>query len=246
MMCLIPTAGYAAEPLPTTNPSRYDWRNPPDRDGTGKLYFGREIAQVMGHEAADWLERPEREAEERPSLLLESLHLKPGDAVADIGAGSGYLSWRMARLVGTEGRVFAVDIQKEMLVLLSQSMAARGITNVETVLGTITNAALPASSVDLAIMVDVYHEFSHPYEMMASICAALKPGGRVVFVEYRAEDPSVPIKPLHKMTEAQVRKEMSVQPLQWVQTLENLPRQHIVIFKKVESNPDPSLPFPRE
>lgn len=219
-------------PAPAHEEGRYQWRNPHDPDGIGKVYLGREIAEVMGHQAADWLERPEREEEEKPSVLIDALKLKPGNVVADIGAGSGYLSWRMAALVRPAGHVFAVDVQQEMLDLISKNMRERKMTNVVPVLGSITNAALPPKSVDLAIMVDVYHEFSHPYEMMRSICDALKPGGRVVFVEYRAEDPDVPIKRVHKMSESQVRKEMALMPLDWVETNEVLPRQHIIIFKK--------------
>jgi len=204
------------------------------RDATGKVYLGREIAHVMGHQAAGWLERPEREREEQPKILMRLLDLKAGEVVADIGAGSGYHTRRMARAVGSEGKVYAVDIQPEMLEILRSKLPAEGVLNVETVLGTIEDANLPASSVDLAMMVDVYHEFSHPFEMIQSICAALKPGGRLVFVEYRAEDDSVPIKWHHKMTATQVRKEMGPQPLRWVKTVsDELPWQHFVVFEKI-------------
>jgi ubiquinone/menaquinone biosynthesis C-methylase UbiE len=186
----------------------------------------------MGHQAADWLERPEREAEEKPDLLLKALKLKSGDAVADIGAGTGYYSWRMAKEVGEKGLVYAVDIQEEMLDLLASKMAERKIANVKGVLGTVTDPKLPAQAVDLVLMVDVYHEFDHPFEMMRAICQALKPGGRVAFVEFRAEDPKVPIKEVHKMSEAQVRKEMAAQPLEWVETIATLPWQHIIVFRK--------------
>src|SRR6266567_1039738 len=215
-----------------TNSSPYEYRREHDPNGIGKFYLGREIAQIMGHQAADWLERPEREAEEKPDLLLEALKLKAGDVVADIGAGTGYYSWRMAKVVGEKGVVYAVDIQQEMLDLIAKRMAERRITNVKGVLGTITDPMLPALSVDLVLLVDVYHEFDHPFEMMQAICQALKPGGRVVFVEFRAEDPKVPIKEVHKMSEAQVRKEMSAQPLEWVETNATLPWQHIIVFKK--------------
>ena len=212
--------------------SLYQFRTEHDRDGIGKFFQGREIAQVMGHQAADWLERPERAEEERPDLLVKALKLKTGDAVADIGAGTGYFSWRMAKEVGPGGKVYAVDIQQEMLDLLARRMAAEKVKNVEPVLGTIADPKLPARAVDVVLMVDVYHEFDHPLEMMQGICRALKPGGRVVFVEYRGEDPGVPIKPLHKMAEAQVRKEMLLQPLEWIETSEILPRQHVIIFRK--------------
>ncbi|MEK7685691.1 MAG: class I SAM-dependent methyltransferase [Verrucomicrobiota bacterium] len=212
--------------------SLYEYRQEHDRDGLGKFYFGREIAQVMGHPGANWLERQERVEEEKPDLVLAAVQLKPGEVVADIGAGTGYFSWRMAQAVGDKGVVYAVDIQQEMLDLLSLKMAERKITNVKPVLGTIMDPALPAHAMDLVIMVDVYHEFSHPYEMLRAICRSLKPAGRVVFVEYRAEDPTVPIKRVHKMSEEQVRKEAEVHPLAWVETLKSLPRQHIIIFKK--------------
>ncbi len=200
-------------------------------DGIGKYYFGREIAHYMTHLGAPWLDRPERDQEERPDLLMKALALKPGDAVADLGCGTGYFSWRMAQVVGAKGVVYGVEIQPEMLAHLAVKMKERGVTNVLGVLGTTTDPKLPAP-VDLVIMVDVYHEFDHPFEMMAAVARQLKPGGRVAFVEYRGEDPEVPIKPLHKMTEAQVRKEMSAQPLEHVETVRTLPRQHIILFRK--------------
>jgi precorrin-6B methylase 2 len=211
---------------------RYQINPVHDPDGIGKFYLGREIAQVMGHEGADWLERPERATEEEPGKLIAQLGPKPGDVVADIGAGSGYMSRRLAAKILPNGKVLAVDLQPEMLQLLTNKMAALGITNVLPVLGTVSDPKLPAASVDLVLMVDVYHEFDFPYEMMAAICRSLKPSGRVIFVEYRAEDPEVPIKRLHKMTEAQVRKEMAGLPLRWVRTSEVLPRQHIIVFAK--------------
>ncbi len=224
--CLLAAgAGFAQTP-------DYTYRDNHDPDGIGKFYAGREIAQVMGHQGADWLERPEREEEERPDLLLQCLPLHPGEVAADIGAGTGYLSWRMAKIVGDKGRVYCVDIQPEMLDLLARKMAEHHTTNFQAVLGTNTDTHLPAHSVDLVLMVDVYHEFDYPYEMMQSIVRALKPGGRVVWVEYRAEDPAVPIKLLHKMSEAQVRKEAALLPLQFVEAIEKLPRQHIFIFQK--------------
>ena len=224
--------GSRADEKSDKSPPLYETRAPHDPNGIGRFYLGREIAHVMGHQAADWLERPEREPEERPSVLVDALRLKPGDQVADIGAGTGYLSWRLAQKVGAKGVVYSVDIQPEMLALLAQKMAARQVTNVQPVLGTITDPNLPTNSLDLVIMVDVYHEFDHPYEMMQAICRALKPGGRVVFVEYRSEDPNIPIKLVHKMTEAQVRREASVQGLDWLETINDLPRQHIICFRK--------------
>jgi SAM-dependent methyltransferase len=226
--------GYAqnAESVVSQAQPRYEYRVDHDPDGTGKFYMGREIAQVMGHLGADWLERPEREEEEQPEKLLTALKLQPGDVVADIGAGSGFFTFRMAPRVGAKGLVYAVDIQREMLDIIGRRMRQGGVRNVRPVLGTITDPKLPPDSADLMLLVDVYHEFSHPWEMTRAMVRALKPGGRLVFVEYRAEDPRVPIKPVHKMTEAQVRKEMQAHPLRWEATLNTLPRQHIVIFRK--------------
>jgi SAM-dependent methyltransferase len=224
----------AADPLrpPGNSASQYEFRQTHDPDGIGKFYLGREIAHVMGHEAADWLERPERDTEEHTDTLVGQLKLRPGENVADIGAGTGYFSRRLAKKVGVAGKVLAVDIQPEMLTLLTNRMSEAGITNVVPVLGSAADPHLPAASVDLVLMVDVYHEFEYPAEIMAALCRSLRPGGRVAFVEYRAEDPSVPIKPLHKMSEKQVKKEMSALPLDWVETNEVLPRQHIIIFRK--------------
>ena len=219
-------------PTATVEAPRYETRQLHDRDGTGIFYMGREIALVMGHLAVGWLERPEREAEERTDLLLDGLKLKPGDVVGDIGAGSGYFSWRIGKEVGEKGLVYAVDIQKEMLDVLLRNMRRREVHNVKPILGTNTDPKLPAAALDLILMVDVYHEFDRPYEMTENMLAALKPGGRLVFVEYRGEDPEIQIKPLHKMTEAQVRKEMSIWPLEWVETLRILPQQHMIIFRK--------------
>ena len=227
---LLPMAAWPQQVTGTTN--RYSFYQPHNPDGIGKFYMGREIARVMGHESADWLERPERIAEEQPDQLVSMLNLRPGEIVADIGAGTGYFTRRMAQAVGPRGRVLAEDVQPEMLILLTNLTARLGLTNITPVLGTVTDPRLPAASVDLALMVDVYHEFDLPYEMMQAIYLALKPGGLVVLVEYRGEDPNVPIKPLHKMTEAQVKREMSVLPLDWVQTIERLPRQHIIAFRK--------------
>jgi SAM-dependent methyltransferase len=212
--------------------NRYEFKQRHDADGAGKFYMGREIALVMGHEAADWLERPERATEEQPDVLIRQLNVRPGETVADIGAGTGYLSRCLAQRVGPAGRILAVDIQPEMLTVLTNTSARLGITNIIPVLGTETDPRLPAVSVDLVLMVDVYHEFDSPYEMMEATCRAVKPGGRVILVEYRGEDPAVPIKLRHKMTEAQVRKEMSVMPLDWVETINVLPRQHIIVFRK--------------
>jgi ubiquinone/menaquinone biosynthesis C-methylase UbiE len=212
--------------------SRYETRADHDPNGIGKFYMGREIAQIMGHQAADWLERPEREQEEQPSKLIEALKLKPGEVVADIGAGSGYHTFRIAERIGSRGKVLAVDVQPEMLAMIRQRMKARKVANIEPIQGTATDPKLPPDSVDLILMVDVYHEFEYPFEMTQAMVRALKPGGRLVFVEFRLEDPKVPIKLVHKMTEKQVRKEMEPHPLTWVETLDTLPWQHVIVFKK--------------
>jgi SAM-dependent methyltransferase len=226
-------AAEAANPPPAVVPQPlYTYREEHDPNGIGKFFMGREIAYVMGHQAADWLERPSREAEEKTSRLLPLLKLKPGDQVADIGAGTGYLTRHMAGLVSPGGRIFAVDIQPEMLVLLTNKLSRAGITNVVPVLGEILDPKLPPASLDFIIMVDVYHEFSHPYEMTVAMCRALKTGGRLAFVEFRKEDPLVPIKEVHKMSEAQVRAEMALHPLEWVETLRDLPSQHLIVFRK--------------
>ena len=226
-----PTTSLSANSAAQAAPL-YEFRSEHDPEGIGKFYEGREIARVMGHEGADWLERSEREAQERPELLLAALGLQPGDAVADIGAGSGYYTRRLAQQVGERGTVYAVDVQPEMIELLTSNLAAAKIRNVKAILGTPTDPKLPPASLDLILLVDVYHEMDHPFEMAQAMCAALKPGGRLVFVEFRAEDPKVPIKRLHKMTEAQVRREMLRQPIEWVKTDESLPWQHILVFRK--------------
>lgn len=212
--------------------NRYETREAIDRNGINKFYMGRQIAHVMGHEGADWLERPTRELEEKPDQMVEALGLKPGEVVADIGAGTGYITWRMAKKVGPHGKVYAVEIQQEMLDLLSSNMKERGVTNIVQALGTEMDPKLPPNALDLIIMVDVYHEFSFPFEMTEAMCKALKPGGRLALVEFKKEDPTVPIKEVHKMSEAQVKKEMSVHPLEHSKTVTNLPWQHVIIFKK--------------
>lgn len=230
LLCLI--AGSTAAETTSSHPGYVNSKHPP-RDGIGKIYFGRHIAHVMGHQGAPWLERNEREAEENPTKLLELFELKPGDRIADIGVGSGYHTRRIAPIVGDEGQVYAVDIQPEMLDILIRGLTQAGITNVTPVLGEIEDTKLPPNLIDMAFMVDVYHECSHPFEMIQSICRALKPGGRLILVEYRKEDDSVPIKPLHKMTETQVRREMEPHPLKWIKTdSTSLPWQHLIVFEK--------------
>lgn len=203
---------------------------PPTRDGIGKRYLGRQVARVMSVEGAPWLERPEREREEQGSRLLAALALRPGMAVADIGAGTGWHSRRIARRVGGTGTVYAVDVQPEMLRQLRTRAAAEGIANIRTVQATATAANLAPRSIDVALMVDVYHELEFPFEVLRDIVRALRPGGVVVFVEYRAEDPQVPIKALHRMSLAQVKREAAAAGLRWRRTIDVLPWQHVVVF----------------
>ncbi len=205
---------------------------PASADGIGKRYMDREISGVMGWQGAAWLERDEREREERTDLLLEALALKPGMVIADIGAGTGYLSRRMAPLVIPGGKIIALDLQPEMVNYLQAGIKRLGLSQIEVKLGMVDDTKLMQSSIDMAIMVDVYHELSYPYEVMRSIMSALKPGGRIVFVEYKAEDTSVPIKHLHKMSEVQIKREAGVFTLEWERTVNTLPWQHVVIFRK--------------
>jgi ubiquinone/menaquinone biosynthesis C-methylase UbiE len=206
----------------------------PTRGGTGKMYMDREISQVMGHLGAGWLERSEREREERTDLLVKNLDLKPNEIVADIGAGSGYFTFRMAKLV-PEGKAFAVDISKQMLTIVKGRIGKFKTENVIPVLSTITDVKLPENSVDCVLIVDAYHEFSHPREMALSILKALKPGGRLVLIEYRLEDPKVPIKRLHKMTQAQSQKEMKAIGFEWKETRDMLPQQHFMVYLKPDA-----------
>lgn len=217
------------QPLDTSQ--LYTHRPSQHANGTGRFYLGREIAPVMGHRGADWLERPEREVAELPDRVVQALDLSPSDVVADIGAGTGYFTFRLAPEV-PRGTVYAVDIQSEMLAMVRKRVEERGIENVVPVLGTPTDPNLPAGQVDVALMVDAYHEFSHPYEMIRGIVEALRPGGRVVLVEYRGEDTTLPVRPLHKMSEAQARKEIAAAGLVWQETKDMLPRQHLMIFRK--------------
>jgi len=193
---------------------------------------GRKIAGVMGMSGADWLVRPEREAEEQPERALDALNLKPGMVVADIGAGVGYMSLRMARRVGPSGKVYANDLQPPMLDLLRQNAAKAGIGNIVTVVGDVADPKLPANTIDLVLLVDVYHEFSQPQQMLRKIRETLKADGRLVLLEYRAEDPNVPIIAEHKMTVAQVKSELEAEGFVLQPVIETLPRQHILILTK--------------
>jgi ubiquinone/menaquinone biosynthesis C-methylase UbiE len=226
-------AAAQADPVKDRKDGRYEWRARHDPNGIGKFYMGREIAHVMGHAAATWLERPEREEEENPTKLIELLKLKPGEVVADIGAGSGYYTFRMAKLVSPKGKILAVDIQKEMLDIIRGRMKQEGVSNVEPVMGEEADPKLKDESVDTILLVDVYHEFAFPYEMTQKMVKALKPGGRIVFVEFRLEDERVPIKLVHKMSERQVQKEMSeFKEMKHAGTSDKLPWQHVITFVK--------------
>jgi len=201
------------------------------RDGIGKFYMGREISFVMGHLGAGWLERPEREREERTDLLIGNLPLDADSVIADIGAGTGYFTFPIAERV-PDGTVYAVDIQQEMLDIMADRKAAAGVDNVELVLGTEQDTRLPGGSVDVVLIVDAYHEFAYPREMMQGIVKGLRPGGRVVLVEYKKENPLIPIKGLHKMSQIQVKREMEAVGLQWLEAKPVVPQQHVLMFQK--------------
>lgn len=193
---------------------------------------GRQYAQPMSVDGADWLDRREREDEEEPGRGLRLLRIPKGATVGDVGAGSGYMTVRLAKIVGETGRVYASDIQPGMLQLLQRSVTKARLTNVVPVLGTTDDPRLPADTLDLVIMVDVYHEFSAPQLMLQRIRAALKPGGRLALFEYRAEDPAVPILPSHKMTKAQVKLEVEAEGFRQDRVFDDLPRQHLIVFTK--------------
>jgi ubiquinone/menaquinone biosynthesis C-methylase UbiE len=193
---------------------------------------GRHYAATMGVEGADWLDRSERDQEEDPDRAIDVLKLSKGSAVADIGAGSGYITEKLSKKVGPMGKVYATDIQQGMIDLLNKRIAKRKLTNVTAVLGTQDDPRLPLEAIDLAIMVDVYHELSQPQLMLRHIKTALKSGGRLVLVEYRKEDPAIPIKPEHKMSVAEAKLEVEAEGFKLTATNEDLPRQHILIFTK--------------
>lgn len=193
---------------------------------------GRQFAGVMGWQGAPWLDREERDIEEAPDVALDALDLLQGQTVADIGAGSGYMTVRMATRVGASGRVYGVDIQPQMIDLLRQRLSREHITNVVPVLSSTDDPKLPAASIDLMLLVDVYHEFSEPQKMLRGMRAALKPNGRLVLLEYRKEDPTIPIRLEHKMTTAEAKMEVEAEGFMLSKVDERLPRQHILIFTK--------------
>jgi FkbM family methyltransferase len=202
-----------------------------DPNGINKWYMGRQIAYVMSHWGIDWLERPERQFEENSALLLKNLNLRSGMHVADIGAGSGYYTSLMSKRIGN-GKVYAVDVEPQMILFLNERIKEEKLSNVVTVLGSETSVRLPASSLDMMLLVDVYHEFSFPYEMGQSMYNALKPDGRLVLVEFRSEDESVPIKTIHKMSVAQSVKELKAVGFKLEKNISNLPWQHCMVFVK--------------
>jgi len=199
---------------------------------------GRRFAPVMGYQGADWLERAERDDEEAPDVALNVLKIAKGASVADIGAGSGFITERLAARVGPTGKVYANDLQPQMLQMLANRLARKKITNVTLVLGDLDDPKLPAASVDLEIMVDVYHEFSRPQAMLRKLREALKPGGRMVLLEYRKEYPTIPIRPEHKMSIAEAKMEVEAEGFALSKVDESLPRQHMLIFT-VASAPSP-------
>lgn len=216
---------------PTIEVESLESDSPPARES----YLGRKIAPTMSYAHAGWLVRSERQQEEDPKTALEQLQLKPGMIVCDMGCGNGFYSMEMAKQIAPGGKVLAVDIQQEMLHLLHLRAEETGIDNIETILGELTNPHLPLASVDLVLMVDVYHEFSHPEQMLAAIRRSLKPGGRIALLEFRAEDPKVPILPLHKMSKRQILREYRANGFRLVSQFDDLPWQHLMFF---ESDPD--------
>ena len=226
---LILTVGLLSQGLPWV--AADDDTVPPPRTH----YKGRRIAPTMGYQGADWLVREQRAREEGTEQLLKVLDVRPGQVICDMGCGNGYYSLELARRVRPQGRVLAVDIQPEMLSLLNARLQAEKIENVQPILGTIVDPNLPASSVDLLLLVDVYHEFSHPEHMLRAMRESLKPDGLLVLVEFRAEDPLVPIKPLHKMSKAQILRELPPNGFKLVRQYNELPWQHVMFFGRDET-----------
>ncbi|MDR3617955.1 MAG: class I SAM-dependent methyltransferase [Paludisphaera borealis] len=217
---------------PKADAKQADQPKPKARRDRPGFYMGRRIADVMSWQGAEWLYRETRIEEEQPEAMLDALEIAPGSTVADVGTGAGYHSIRLARRVGDGGAVLATDVQPEMLDLLRENARTAGIENIKPLLATQRDTKLPAGKVDLILMVDVYHEVSSPEVLLAGLHKALRPGGRLVLVEFRGEDPEVPIKPEHKMTLKQVRREVEPQGFRFQRSLEFLPWQHVIIFEK--------------
>jgi ubiquinone/menaquinone biosynthesis C-methylase UbiE len=239
----------ATRPLAAQGPPPLPAKAPAEKQAPEKLppalthYKGREIAEVMSYLGADWLIRESREREEACEKLLEVLKVEPGAVIGDMGCGNGYYSLKLAKLVGDKGRVLGVDIQPEMLSLLKKRTAAAGVKNVEPILGTLIDPKLPRGGVDLILLVDVYHEFSHPEHMLQAMRKSLKPEGQIVLVEFRAEDPDVPIRPLHKMTKKQIMKEIPPNGYKLVRQYDKLPWQHVMFFARDDAK-TPGIPVP--
>ncbi|HZL89636.1 MAG TPA: class I SAM-dependent methyltransferase [Pirellulaceae bacterium] len=223
--------GVAVAEDPVEVPKAAPVRQPPP---PLKFYKGRLIAQTMHYTGAPWLVRDNREQEERCTLMLANLGVKRGMTICDMGCGNGFYTTKLAKMVGDDGHVYAVDIQPEMLGLLNERADKEGVTNITPVLGTFTDARLPKGKCDMILCVDVYHEFSHPEHMLAAMRQALAPGGLIVQVEFRAEDPTVPIKPEHKMSKKQVLKELLPNGFKLAKEFDKLPWQHMMFFGRDE------------
>lgn len=230
LLCAATTLAQERQPE-TTRPTEQARKPPPAL----KEYMGRRIAQTMHYTGAEWLIRDNREQEERCSLMLANLGVKRGMAICDMGCGNGFYSLQMAKMTGDEGHIYAVDIQPEMLKLLNQRADAQGIRNVSPILGTFSDPRLPKGKIDMILLVDVYHEFSHPEQMLAAMREALSPTGVCVLVEYRTEDASVPIKPEHKMSKEQILKEWPANGFKVVKEFESLPWQHMLFLGRDEA-----------
>jgi SAM-dependent methyltransferase len=227
-LTLIVVAPLAAQESPGAARGQRPLRTPPALE----VYKGRRIAQTMHYLGAEWLTRDNREQEERCSLMLANLGVKQGTAICDMGCGNGFYTLKLAKLAGAAGHVYAIDIQPEMLKLLNDRADVQGVRNISPILGTFTDPRLPKGKIDLILLVDVYHEFSHPEQMLAAMRGSLAPGGMCVLVEFRAEDPKVPIKPEHKMTKAQIMKEWPPNGFKLVKEFDDLPWQHMMWFAR--------------
>jgi ubiquinone/menaquinone biosynthesis C-methylase UbiE len=232
MACLACLWSATAEEPPSAPDVREAPKREPRIPPAKKKYKGRQIADTMHYLGANWLTRESRQREEDCAMLLEALDIKPGQTVCDMGCGNGFYTLRLARLVGEHGKVLAVDIQPEMLHMLNERAKAENLANIEPILGTLVDPKLPAGGVDLILLVDVYHEFSHPEHMLRAMRKSLKPEGRIALAEFRLEDPAVPIKLLHKMSKEQILKEFQPNGFKLVKQFDELPWQHLMFFEK--------------
>ncbi|HMO83481.1 MAG TPA: methyltransferase domain-containing protein [Lacipirellulaceae bacterium] len=233
------SAAHAQEDLAPPAERPGDAANEAPSDGPS-TYMGRVIAPPMHYSGADWLMRNSRRREENPTRLLEFLNVQPGQIVCDFGCGNGYHTLPLARRVAPEGSVYAVDIQPEMLELLTSRTEGRGIDNVRTILASPSDPGLPAAIFDLVLMVDVYHELSDPPAVLAAVRTSMKRRGRLAVVEFREEDPAVPIHPLHKMSQEQVMREIPANGFKLVGQFDRLPWQHVLLFARDDS-PQPAI-----